>query len=200
MTALGGKLKRRPRVVLLCAAVLSAVAVTSVTLVATSGAAASHQPDAWVKLCGPTNTCVIQPWHPWIGDTVYNGTGRGQTLTAGVEEGNLIRFWVLFQNDGGSSETFRVKGCRGTTAFPLKHVNVGAYRAFNSAGDITNAFKKGTAKFSFPPNTTDKTVIITLTFLAATGQRGLVYSCPVTVSSAAQSSAKDTVVAKMITI
>src|SRR5207248_9378627 len=100
--------------------------------------------------CGTTNTCVIQPWHPWIGDDVYSGTGRNQILAGAVEEGNLIRFWVLFQNDGSSASTFRVKGCRGTNAFPLKHVNLGAYRAFTSAHDVTNAFKNGTLKLSFP--------------------------------------------------
>ena len=186
------------RLAAVSAALLCAGAV-ALSVAAPSSAAQSHRPDAWIKLCGPTNTCVIQPWHPWIGDNVY-GAGGTETLKAGVEEGNFIRFWVLFQNDGSASETFKVKGCSGTNAFPLKHVNVGAYRAFTPSHDITNAFKHGTAKFSFPPNTTDKTLIITLEFLAATSSRGAVYSCPVTVRSAAASTAKDTVVARMITI
>jgi hypothetical protein len=188
------------RVAVLFATALCVAVLVTVSLAGTSGAAPAHQPDAWVKLCGPTNTCVLQPWRPWIGNGVYIGTGRGETILAGVEEGNMIRFWVLFQNDGTSSETFKVKGCSGTSAFPLKSVNVGAYRAFTGARNITTKFKSGTARFSFPPNTTDKTVIVTLTFLAATSSRGRTYSCPVTVSSTTHAAAKDTVVAKMITI
>jgi hypothetical protein len=182
------------------AAALCAAAIASVAVAGSSGAAPAHQPDAWLKLCGPTNTCVLQPWHPWIGNDIYSGTGNGERLQAGVEEGNMIRFWVAIQNDGSSSETFKVKSCSGTSAFPLKSVNVGPYRAFTSEKNVTTQVKSGTARFSFPPSSVDKTVIVTLTFLAATSSKGTTYSCPVTVSSVGHAAAKDTVVAKMVTI
>ena len=186
-------------------AVASATALAAVALVAfgfggTSNAIGVHQPDALLKLCGASNTCVIQPWHPWVGGDVYSGSGKGEKVLGAVEEGNMIRFWVMVENDGSASQTIRVKGCKGTGTFPVKAVNVGAYRAFTNAGNITKAFKAGTAKFSFPPSSGGKTVIITVTFLANTTTRGATYSCPITVISTAQSTAKDTVVAKMITI
>ena len=89
--------------------------------------------------------------------------------------------------------------CSGSSAFPLKHVNVGAWRSFTSHGEITNAFKHGTATFNFPASSTDKVVILTLTFLAATSHRGVTYTCPVTISST-KAAVKDKVVAKMVTI
>jgi hypothetical protein len=70
------------RVLSLCAAVVCAATLAVVAVAGTSGAAGAHHPDAWLKLCGPTNTCVIQPWHPWVGNDVYGGTGTGETVWA----------------------------------------------------------------------------------------------------------------------
>jgi hypothetical protein len=173
--------------------------VMSVAFFGTSGAAPSHRPDAWIKLCGPRNTCLNAPWHPWAGSNVYNTTGRGQKVSAGVEEGNMIRFWILFQNDGFASDTLHVRGCSGTGAFPVR-VNRGAWRFYTNRAVITPAFKKGTASFGFPPSSKEKNTIITLTFRANTSSRGASYSCPVTVHSGVQPSLKDTVIARLTTI
>src|SRR5438034_3217548 len=116
----------------------------------TSGAASAHRPDAWVKLCGAANTCLFAPWHPWLGNNVYNGTGHAQTVSAGVEEGNMIRFWLLLQSDGTQDDTLRVKGCPGTKTFPLLSANEGAWRAHTNQSTITSAFKSGTATYTFP--------------------------------------------------
>jgi hypothetical protein len=179
--------------------VVSTLIVASVALVGASGAAGSHRPDAWIKLCGPKNTCLNAAWHPWLGDNVYDTNGHGQKVSAGVEEGNMIRFWVLLQNDGAAGDTLRVKGCSGNGAYSLA-VNTGAWRYYTSKAKITSAFKAGTAKFTFPPASTGKSVIITLAFRANTSSRGARYTCPITVSSAAQPGIKDTVVADMTTI
>jgi hypothetical protein len=193
------KREARTRVAVRCTLVLSMLIVTSIAFVSASGAAGSHRPDAWIKLCGPRNTCLNAAWHPWIGDNVYNGTGHGQTVSAGVEEGNMIRFWVLLQNDGAAGDTLHVKGCPGTSAFSLT-VNTGAWRYYTSKANITSAFRSGSAKFTVPPASTGTSVIITLTFRANGSSRGATYSCPVTVSSGAQPALKDRVVATMTTI
>ena len=195
-----GNLERRTRTQAVAAAAVACLFVGAwIPLAGTSSAAPAHRPDAWVRVCGPTNTCLIQPWHPWIGNNVYSATGRGETVEAGAEEVNMVRFWVAFQNDGTSLDTFRVKGCSGSSGFPLTHVNLGAVRAFTPGHDLTSAFKKGTLKFSLPPSSSDKLMVLTLTFLAAARNRGARYTCPVTVRSGG-SSARDTVVAKMVTI
>jgi hypothetical protein len=190
----------RTRLALATAIVLSLSAVIAITEGGTSGAAGSHRPDAWVKLCGATNTCIVDVWQPWHGENVYNATGNGQKIVGGVEEGNMIRFWILIENDGAAGDTLHVKGCSGTSTFPLLDANTGAWRAYTNKANVTSAFKSGALKFSFPSAATEKEVIVTLTFRADTGTRGLTYSCPVTVSSGAQRAIKDRVVAKMITI
>ena len=194
--------KRRAsvRVALWCSIVLSAALVMSTAFLGASDAATSHRPDAWIKLCGPRNTCLDAPWHPWHGDNVYNTSGRRQRISAGVEEGNMIRFWILLQNDGTLGDTLRVKGCSGSAAFPLLAANRGPWRYTTNKAGITSALEAGNASFTFPSRSTDKDVIITLRFLARTSSRGVSYSCPVTVRSAAHPALKDTVVARMTTI
>lgn len=181
-------------------AVISSLALLaaagSIAFAGSSGAVAAHQPDAWIKLCGPTNTCIIQPWHPWVGTDVYSATGKGEKVSGGVEEGNMIRFWIAIQNDSSTSSTFKVKGCSGTSAFPVKIVNVGPYRAYTGSHNVTSAFKGGSLKFSPAPG---HLAIIAVTFTAATSTKGATYSCPITVRST-QSTAKDRVVASMVTI
>jgi hypothetical protein len=179
-------------------AALCAGLLFSSTLPGNAGPA--NRPDAWVKLCGPRNTCSTQPWHPWLGNDVYNGTGAGQRANGGVEEGNMIRFWFLLQNDGAAPDTLKVKGCPGTTSFPVLSVNVGAWRFHTRQADITSGFKAGTASFSFPGRATAKTVIVTVTFRAATIIHGARYTCPVTVSSTNAPAVKDRVVASLVTI
>jgi hypothetical protein len=180
-------------VVVLCAGVLASTAFPG-------SARAGNRPDAWVKLCGPRNTCSTQPWHPWLGDGVYNTTGTGQHVTGGVEEGNMIRFWVLLQNDGVNDDVLKVKACPGTATFPLLSANVGAWRFHTRLVDITSAIKAGTASFPLPKSSAGATAILTLTFRAITLTKGLRYTCPVTVSSTNAPTVKDRVVATLVTI
>ncbi len=187
------------RVALRLALVLGLTVTTSIAFLDTSRAASTHQPDAWIRLCGATNTCLIAPWHPWVGDNFYNSTGRGQTVSAGVEEGNMIRFWILLQNDGQVGDSLQVKGCSGNSAFHVTGVNVGAWRFATRQASTTSAFEASTLSFSFPPASDGKTVIITITLRAYTSSAGVSYSCPVTVSSSG-TTARDTVVARVTTI
>jgi hypothetical protein len=165
----------------------------------TSRAASTHRPDAWIRLCGATNTCLIAPWHPWVGDNVYNATGHGQTVSAGVEEGNMIRFWILLQNDGPAGDSLQVKGCSGNSAFHVTGVNVGAWRFATRQAATTSAFEASSLSFSFPPASSGKTIVITVTLRAYTSSGGVSYSCPITVTSGG-GSARDTVVARVTTI
>src|SRR5713226_551790 len=120
--------------------VLSMALPLPVASLGPSRASTTHRPDAWITLCGATNTCLNAPWHPWLGDNVYDTTGHGQTASAGVEEGNMIRFWILLQNDGPAGDTLRVKGCRGNTSFHVTAVNTGAWRFATRLATITSPF------------------------------------------------------------
>jgi len=191
---------RRAGTAFAAVAVLCGGLLASSAFPATSRAAGGARPDAWVKLCGGRNTCSTQPWHPWVGNDVYNTTGAGQQITAGVEEGNTIRFWLLLENDGAAPDTLTVKGCPGTTTFPILGVNVGAYRFHTRQQDVTSRFRAGTLSFPFPAASVGKTVILTITFQANTHTRGVRYTCPVTVLSTNAPAVKDHVAATAVTI
>ena len=158
-----------------------------------------YRPDAWIKWCGSGDNCINAPPHKYRGEDVFNTSGLHQTYPAGVEEGNDIRFWIAFENDGALADTFYVKGCSGNSSFFIRAVNIGRLNRSSDEPLITGKFKKGTAKFSFPPGTTKHNVFITLDIWVKTAVFGARYTCPITVSSAGKPTARDRVVAKMVT-
>ncbi len=163
-------------------------------------AAPDYQPDAWIKLCGWGDTCEKAPPHKWVGDGVQNRTGANQTVSVGMEEGNDVRFWILLQNDGALGDTLHVKGCAGNGSYVVRTVNTGWLRRSQWAPVITGAWKAGTASFDVPPTGTTDNVRITLDIWAKTSTLGARYTCRVTVTSVGDPSARDTLVAKMVTI
>jgi hypothetical protein len=163
--------------------------------------ARSYRPDAWIKLCGLSTGCKINPLpHPWRGKDVYNTTGRRQAVAVRMEDGEGVRFWISLQNDGALADTLVLKGCKGNRRFRVNHVTLGKQKRPDAgAKEITKKFKEGTAEFSFPPSSQNKRVIFTLNILAPTMAEGVSYRCDITVRSQGDSTAKDTVVAKMTT-
>jgi hypothetical protein len=92
-----------------------------------------------------------------------------------------------------------VHGCHGNAGFVIRAVLVGAHTQSENATNITSAFKRGTARFTFEPTGAGDDVVITLDIWALELSAGVGYTCPITVSSGAQPSIKDTVVAEMRT-
>jgi hypothetical protein len=160
----------------------------------------SYRPDGWIKLCGAGDRCAHPRRHHYRGNDIYNTTGAHQTVAAGVEEGNDIRFWIKLENDGALGDRFFVQGCSGNSSFVIRAALVGAYTGPAYATHITKGFKKGTAWFDFPPSTTTHSVVLTLDMLAATSVEGVSYTCRVTVSSQADPTVTDTVKATMTTV
>jgi hypothetical protein len=192
---------RRVRGVLALVGVLALlVAAQAPALAGRPGrSATASRPDALIKLCGSGDRCRHPARYRYVGNGVYNGSGASQTVSAGVEEQNDIRFWIEFQNDGTAADTFTVKGCHGNGSFMVRAVLVGAHTQSENATAITSQFEHGTAHFTFDPSTGSNKVVITLDIWARTGTEGVGYTCPVTVRSSARPSLKDTVVAKMVT-
>lgn len=139
------------------------------------------------------------PGHPWHGEGVFNTTGAHQTVSGSMEEGTNIHFWIVLENDGTSTDTLYLNGCNGNGSFVVWAYIIGAFVGPTPAPHITAAAKAGTWHVTLPANSDNKT-IITLSIWAKTAVRGARYTCPITVSSAAVPSVKDTVVAKMVTI
>jgi hypothetical protein len=159
------------------------------------------KPDAWIKLCGLSTGCTIDPLpHPWLGDNIYNRTGSRQKIAIRLEDGEDVRFWITIQNDGEAKDTFVVHGCRGNNLFVIIAVKVGFLKRPDwRPPDITEGFKNGTATFNLPPASEGKRVPLTLAFIAPTTAEGVTYRCPITIRSQADPAVSDTIVAIMTT-
>lgn len=159
----------------------------------------SYRPDAWIKLCGLSTGCTIDPLpHPWRGNDVYNSTGARQKVAVRLDNGEGVRFWLTLQNDGASGDTFIVKGCAGNRYFVVNTVLVGLYKRPDwKAEKITKQFRAGTAEFVFPPSSAGKKVRLTLNIVSSSAAVGVSYRCPITLYAKSHPTAKDTVVALM---
>ena len=148
----------------------------------------SYRPDAWIKLCGLSTGCTIDPLpHPWRGNDVYNTTGARQKVAVRLDDGEGVRFWLTLQNDGALGDTFVVQGCKGNPRFVINSVLIGLYKRPDwRAEKITKRFKAGTAEFTFPPSSEGKKVHLTLNIVAPTTAEGVTYECPITLYAKSQ--------------
>lgn len=171
----------------------------SATTPATSvvNGASSFRSDEWIKLCGLSTGCVIDPPpHPWLGRDVYNTTGRRQTVSVDIDEGEGVRFWITVENDGTEADTLVVQGCQGTRYFEVNRVVLGKRkRPDASYVDVTRRYKRGTLTFELESG---DTAVFTLNIVTNT-VKGETYRCLTTVHSENDSASEDTVVATMTT-
>ena len=168
---------------------------------AVRGVPPDYRPDAWIKLCGLSTGCTIDPLpHPWRGNDRYNTTGQWQTISVRMEDGEGVRFWILLQNDGAQADTLVVQGCQGNRRFVVNKVLLGKHkRPEAGTTDITRRFKRGTASWSFPPSTEHKRSVFTLNIIAPTTAEGVSYRCKMTVHSENDPTLTDTLVTEMTT-
>ena len=169
---------RRGRGLAVLVTVASFVSVIAWQTTGTAGATqlqTAPRPDAWVKLCGLSTGCTIDPLpHPWLGDDIYNATGSRQKIAVRLDDGEDVRFWLTLQNDAEQDDTFVVDGCKGTHLFQIIAVKVGFLKRPNwRPPDITEGFKNGTATFDFPPSSEGKRVPLTVAFIAPTTAEGV---------------------------
>jgi len=194
--------RRRPAGVALALALFaSAVAWEGTGTAGATQLQTAPRPDAWIKLCGLSTGCTIDPLpHPWRGDGVYNSSGARQKIAVRLEDGEDVRFWITIQNDAEVEDTFSVQGCRGNRLFQIIAVKVGFLKRPNwRPPDITAGFKNGTATFDLPPASEGKRVPLTLAFIAPTTAEGVTYRCPITIRSLSDPSMSDTILAIMTT-
>jgi hypothetical protein len=178
--------------------VLALLGAALITPAAARGdvARGSSQPDAWIKLCGQSLGCVIDPLpHPWLGNNIYNATGRNQTLRDDINEGEGIRYWIAFENDGGQTDTFSVQGCPGTQDFVVHAVLIGRHKGLRPPGveNVTDEYKRGTLSFDLDPG---RKAFITVNIITQV-RKFVTYRCATTVRSS--SGQRDVVAAVMTT-
>lgn len=159
--------------------------------------AESFQPDGWIKLCGLSLGCTIDPLpHPWLGRDVYNTSGHRQTIAVDINEGEGVRFWIVVQNDGDQADTLTVRGCRGNRVFEVNSVLIGKHkRPSAGATNVTARYKAGTLTFDLDPG---ERAVFTLNVITHF-DKGVTYECETAIGSQAEPSAEDTVVARMTT-
>lgn len=157
----------------------------------------SFRPDGWIKLCGLSLGCTIDPPpHPWLGKDVYNTTGHRQTIAVDINEGEGVRFWIVVQNDGNESDTLAVRGCRGTRVFEVNSVLIGKHRRPSAgATNVTARYRAGTLTFDLDPG---ERAVFTLNVITHF-DKGVTYECETRFGSVTEPSAEDTVVARMTT-
>ena len=157
----------------------------------------SFRPDAWIKLCGQSTGCKIDPLpHRWFGKDVYNATGRKQTVSELIDQGEDVRFWISVENDGTETDTLTVQGCKGTRYFELRHVVLGKYKRPDAgATEVTKEFKDGTLTFDLDPAKKSLFTVLFVTHI----KTGITYRCFITVRSPHDPNSPDTVVAEMTT-
>ena len=88
-----------------------------------------------------------------------------------MEDGEGVRFWITFRNDGTNPDRLRLKGCNGTPRFEIRSVLIGKHkRPTWQAKNIEAAFKNDTwVSKELAPG--DKTTI-TLNIVAPTTAEG----------------------------
>jgi hypothetical protein len=180
--------------------VLLALGAVSSGMTAPTAASAGdrpYQPDAWIKLCGQSLGCTIDPLpHPWRGKDVYNTSGRRQTEVDDINEGEGIRYWITIQNDGTERDTYSVAGCRGTPTFEVNRVLLGKHKRQDpGAEDLTRRYKAGTLEFTLDPGAKR---VFTLNIITHTN-KGVTYECRTLFTSQNDDSRRDVVVARMTT-
>ena len=150
-----------------------------------------YRPDAWIKLCGQSTGCTINPLpHKWKGNNIYNANAKGQTIDQRIDNGEGVWYWLTFQNDGTSKDTFDLTGCTGNKNFQILRVLIGKYKVpvGVSAVHITRQFIHSNYKFHLNPG-----AHVAITLNMVTGKPNLHYRCPVSITSEGDSSLSDTV-------
>ena len=154
-----------------------------------------YRPDAWIKLCSQSTGCTINPPpHPWKGNNLYNSSADHQTIFQRIDNGEGVWYWIMFQNDGTTKDTFDLTGCTGTKNFQVLRVLIGRYKVpvGVSAVHITDQFIHSNYSFSLQPGAK---MVITLNMV--TVKPNLHYRCPVTITSEGDPSKSDTVAVKI---
>ena len=161
---------------------LGAAVVLCALFASPATAAGGHKPDGWVRYEGYHShySGNIPDPGPWKGQNVYNTTALNQTVTKTAvgtyDNGSYFYYTITINNDGSSAERFKVKGT-GTYA-----------KYFHGSTNITAAVKNGTYKTSSVAAGGTTTITVRLTPYGDTAL--------VTITSTADSSAKDAVKAK----
>jgi uncharacterized repeat protein (TIGR01451 family) len=153
------------------------VATTAVTTAVTSAVVApptpTQRPDALVRVGKKA----------FVGNDVYNRTGKKQTVTAATAK-KPVKYTVRVQNDGNVTDTLRIKGTKSTKTFTV------TYKAGKK--NITKKTTKGTYRVRNLAPGASRLITITVT-PKKTAKAGAKTPTKVTVTSTTDTTTTDTV-------
>jgi hypothetical protein len=130
---------------------------------------------------------LITTTSSYIGNDIYNTTGKGQTKSLTVHRTQTGTFTVEFVNDGLATDTYKVKGPGSSGAFSVKY--------FAGATDVTAQVVAGTYSLTMaPPDFRYLTIKVTV---GAGATVGSFKSFLLTATSQGGGLAKDAVKAKV---
>jgi len=137
-----------------------------------------YRPDGSIKIAGAST---------YLGNNVYSTIGTHQTTTATRRRGGKVTVVIRVQNDGTSTDSFRLKGPGGSSAFGVHY-----YAGLTGSQDITAAVTAGTYRLSnLAPGATR--VIRLVVTVRSSATIGSLRSWLVTATSAHDSTRKDAV-------
>jgi hypothetical protein len=137
-----------------------------------------YRPDGSIKIAGAST---------YLGNKVYSTIGTHQTTTATRRRGGKATFVIRVQYDGTTTDSFRLKGPGGSSAFGVHY-----YAGLTGSQDITAAVTAGTYRLSnLAPGATR--VIRLVVTVRSSATIGSLRSWLVTATSAHDSTRKDAV-------
>jgi hypothetical protein len=134
----------------------------------------SYRPDALISKSSTT---------AFVGNNIYNKTGKNQSKTWFMNAGGTRRFWVHVQNDSNATDSFFVLGSHSGKGFTIDYSTAG--------NNIKPGVTSGEYWFTLPPGG-EKTIVVTVSAGPNVNQ-GTKKSVKVLVRSAGNSAKLDVV-------
>jgi hypothetical protein len=142
----------------------------------------SFRPDALIS---------VRSGSRYIGSDRYNSTGAGQARTARVRRGKAKVFFVRAENDGDSTDTFVVRGCRSSRGFKVTYL-----RGTSGRKAVTRPVTRGTYRLASIASGASKSLRMKVA-VANGARRGATKTCKVSIRSVGQGSRVDAVKARV---
>ena len=120
----------------------------------------------------------------YVGNNIYNATGANQTSTGSAVRGGTVTYFVSVQNDARFSDSIRLQGTSGNSAFSVKY--------FLGTTDITSQVTTGTFRTGALPSGAARLIKIVVKVKPAAAA-GANLSASMTSRSEANSGRLDTV-------
>jgi hypothetical protein len=130
---------------------------------------------------------LIKGSKSFVGNNVYNTTGKNQTVKQKVHRGKKFVFTIQVQNDGNNADTFTLKGPGARTGFTVRYLN-----GTTGTSNVTSQVVAGTFT-SLPVGPTGVTTVRLVIGVKSTAKVGTAKAWLLTATSSGDPTKKDAV-------